>query len=1076
MAHVCEILLLGPPELRCDGEVVRSPTARGLALLAYLALRGEPERREHLAALLWDAPEKVARHRLRQELYRLQRGPLAAHLESNRTYVNLKNATSDAARFLERLEHGDWEAALSERRGSFMEGFTLDGAEVFEDWLAVEREAWSERYVLALSRLALEREGAGETGRAVQLWQQVLEIDPYHEEAYRRLLWLLAEGGRWPEAEQLYRNYKHRLEAHLGLEPDPETRRLFEQLRARKTPMRPSAAPVPEALSNPPMVGRGGLLVELERRHPQAVLLVGEAGSGKSRLAREHMVRLGGRLAVAHPAASRGLPFAGLVRALDQALEMLGPPEVDPVWLREAGRLLPHRLAPAERPLQGAADRARFLEGLGRVVLALAGPVLVWDDLQWTDPAALELLGYLLPLAGRTGTQIVLTLRTPAEAGPATDWLAPLEGELARLEVPPLDEDAVHELILRLAHQPYGARLFSQRLHAATGGNPFFVLETLRHLFARGELQSRSGGWSTPYDRTTRDYRELPLAGSIRGTLWARLRSLDGPLRRSLELVCLSRQPVAPEVLAQVEGTGELEAARHLEQLRERQLTVGRSGGYAPAHEHLRALVLETLEPPLARTYHRAWARALEREGQPAEAAEHWLEAGREAKAARGFLAAARARSSEPLSARALYRRALDLRGGLTKGERRAAELDLLELDVQLGRLDDAELARLRTLTREADARAELLLAEALLQRGDYTAARERALAGLALAQRLDLRAEQARAHFLLAWIHYRHGDPNAQIAELEQALAAYERLGDRAGAARTLRHLAALYFRLGQKATGDELQARALATARAVGDAVLALRIRADRATGWWLRGEALKVRKEARALRRAAARLGDYGGELDALELEGLAAFSLGDYAAAFRAFDAAVRRAVELHLEKDEALARSERALAAIELKRFEEAAEDLALALSMQQRIGDQAKLGHTFHTYGYLHLAQDRPREAYAWFRRAARHWRRRGERGHLARSLAYAALAAEAAGRPDRAKRLSAEALRAARDWPVGVPELPLVQAVYARFHPRGGAQAETARQALEQVRERLPARARGRFERTLAYRLAFGL
>ena len=1076
MAHDCEILLLGPPGLRCGGERVRPPTARGLALLAYLALQEGPQRREHLATLLWDAPEQIARHRLRQELYRLQHGSLAALLESDRTHVKLKNVDSDAARFLERLERGAWEAALGERRGPFMEGFALDGAEVFEDWLAVEREAWEGRYVLALSRLALEREGAREAGRAVQLWRQVLEVDPYHEEAYRRLLWLLAEGGRWPEAEQLYRNYMQRLETHLGLEPDPETRRLFEQLKARKSPMRPSAAPVPEALSNPPLVGRGERLAELERLAPRAALLIGEAGSGKSRLAHEHMLRLGGRLAVTHPAASRGLPFAGLVGALDQALEILGPPEVDPVWLREAGRLLPHRLPPAERPLQGAADRTRFLEGLGRVVLALAGPVLVWDDLQWTDPAALELLGYLLPLAARTGTQLVLALRTPTEPGPATDWLAPLEGELERLEVTPLDENAVHELILKLAHQPYGARLFSRRLHAATGGNPFFVLETLRHLFARGELQSRPGGWSTPYDRTTRDYHELPLAGSIRSTLWARLRSLDAPLRRSLQLVSLSRQPVAPEVLAHVQGTSELEAARHLEALRAHQLITGQVGGYAPANEHLRALVLEPLEPPLARTYHRAWARALQRERQPAKAAEHWLEAGHEARAARNFLAAARERSSEPLSARALYRRALDLHAGLSREERRAAELDLLELDVQLGRFGDEQLARLRALAREADARAELLLAEALLQRGDYTAARERVLAGLALAQRLDLQAEQARAHFLLAWIHYRHGDPDAQIAELEQALAAFEQLGDRGGMARTLRNLAALHFRIGQKDAGDELQARALATARALGDTVLALRIRADRATGRWLRGEALEVRKEARALRRAAARLGDYGGELDALELEGLAAFTLGDFESAFHAFEAAVRRAVELHLEKDEALARSERALAAIELERYTEAAQDLDTALSLQRRIGDQAKLGHTLHTYGYLHLRQGRPQEAYAWFQRAARHWRRRGERGHLARSLAYAALAAEASGHPDRAKRLSAEALRAARDWSVGVPELPLLQAVYARFHPRGRAQAEAARQALERMRERLPPRARSRFERTLVYRLAFGL
>ena len=85
----------------------------------------------------------------------------------------------------------------------------------------------------------------------------------------------------------------------------------------------------------------------------------------------------------------------------------------------------------------------------------------------------------------------------------------------------------------------------------------------------------------------------------------------------------------------------------------------------------------------------------------------------------------------------------------------------------------------------------------------------------------------------------------------------------------------------------------------------MLTLRIRADRATGRWLRGDFPWVLREAWALRRAAHRWGDYGGELDALGFEGLAALKLGDHAGAHRAFDAAVRRADELHLEKDAAL---------------------------------------------------------------------------------------------------------------------------------------------------------------------------
>jgi len=1076
VAHGCRFLLLGPPELWCAGERVRLPTARSTGLLAYLVLQAEAQPRSRLAALLWDAPDAVARHRLRQELYRLQKSPLEPHLQSSREVVAVQGVETDAGDFLRALETGAWSEAVRLWRGPFLANFGLSGAEAFEDWLALEREGWQGRYLMALSRLALEHEAAGREEDALRGWRLVLQEDPLHEEAHRRVLGLLARTGRWDEAERLFNRYRNRLREELGLEPDPETERLFQRLRERKAPATPAAAPVPETLAHPPLVGRDELLAALERSRPDPVLLLGEAGSGKSRLAREHMRQSGGRFLVEHPASSRALPFAGLARALDHALEMQGVPDVDPVWLREAGRLLPHRLPASERPLQGAADRTRFLEGLSRVVLALSGPVLVWDDLQWTDPAGLELLAYLLPVARGAGTQLLLTARVPLDSGPAATWLEPLEKDLTRLQVPPLNEAATCELIQKLAHQRYGARLFAQRLHQATGGNPFFILETLRHLFARGELRMRPDGWATPYDRTTEDYRELPIARSIRDTLWSRLRGLDTPLRNALEMVCVAHRPMEPEDLAHVLGIGELEAAGRLEELRERQLVSAQTGAYTPAHEHLRSLVLETLNPALARTYHRAWARAHEARGRTAEAAEHWLAAGHRQRAAQGFLNAARALTRDPVSARAYFGRALDLGDALGEEERRDAELDLLELDIRLGRLSGSDLERLRSLSDGAGARARLLLAEALLQRGDYPRALTRARAGLARALRTSDLSCQARAHFLLAWIYYRHGDPAAQLAELEQALAAYQKIGDRQGAARTLRNLAALYFRLGQKDEGDALQVRALEEARSVGDAVLTLRIRADRATGWWLRGEYPRVLQESRKIRRAARRAGDYGGELDALELEGLASLKLGDATAAFRAFDTAVKRAEELLLEKDAALARSERAWALVERGEWAAARSDLEKALEVQERIGDRAKLGHTYHTYGYLHLRSGGSEEALRWFRLAARHWRGRGERGHLARSLAHAALAAEALGQPALAKRLAAQALAASRDWPVGVPDEPLVWAVYARHHPRGRRWAEAARRRLKRLRDDLPPKRRRGFESSFVWRTVMGL
>ncbi|WP_293179804.1 hypothetical protein, partial [Oceanithermus sp.] len=132
-------------------------------------------------------------------------------------------------------------------------------------------------------------------------------------------------------------------------------------------------------------------------------------------------------------------------------------------------------------------------------------------------------------------------------------------------------------------------------------------------------------------------------------------------------------------------------------------------------------------------------------------------------------------------------------------------------------------------------------------------------------------------------------------------------------------------------------------------------------------------------------------------------------------------------------------------------------------------------GHTLHTLGYLHLRQGAPREAESHLLEAAEHWRRRGERGHLARALAYAALAARAQSAEARARRYAAEAHAASQDWPVGVPERPLVLAVYGRLQGDDRA-LEEAKGELRALEKRLGPRQRERLRHTFPYRTVFDL
>jgi DNA-binding SARP family transcriptional activator len=247
VASKCKVLLLGPPLVRCGGGDWYPPTQRAMALLAYLANRGRGERRERLMSLLWDAPEQTARHRLRQELYRLHGGPLGEYLQSDRENIWLQGLESDAGEFLGHLEAGAWSEALALWRGEFMEGFSLPRAEAFADWLLLERENWCNRYIFASSQRAQAREAAGDLSGAVADWQGVLNCDPLNEEAIKHLIRLLASLGRWPEVDDVVNSYRARVVSEMGLEPDTEVIRLYGQLKQRQEPPRLGRAPLPDA-------------------------------------------------------------------------------------------------------------------------------------------------------------------------------------------------------------------------------------------------------------------------------------------------------------------------------------------------------------------------------------------------------------------------------------------------------------------------------------------------------------------------------------------------------------------------------------------------------------------------------------------------------------------------------------------------------------------------------------------------------------------------------------------------------------------------------------------------------------
>ena len=787
---------------------MRLPNNKAQALLAYLAMApGHRHSRDKLATLLWPATgDEHARQSLRQAFVTLRR-VLGTHaiLVADHQDVALEGdcLDIDVVRF-EALMTENSAAALAAAaalyRGDLLEGIRVKEPP-FEEWLQGERQRLRELAQQALLKLLTHQLGSGPAGPAIRTAMRVLTLDPAQEVVHRDLMRLFARQGRRGDALRQYRLCIDALQRELGVEPQPETRRLYQEIvRSGRVPPGPAearftvtGASSPSVVADEPvrasapLIGRDTELARLGQRldaagrgHGGLVLVVGEAGSGKSSLLEAleaEALRQGVRCRLGRAYLSgQVLAFAPWIDAL-RADAVVGNAELlarlGPAWVDELARLIPDLGA-------GAPDRAdepgaqRLFEAVARLVSCLGAeqPCLIMlEDFHWADEMSLRLLAFVARRIRSTRVLLVATVRDEELAGaPILEQILHELGtdpRVERIALSPLSIGDTAILVRSLARTDLDAgavALLAGQIYASSGGNPFLVVETMRAL-AEGTVPQTAVG--------------LPLPERVRQLIAGRLERFGERSRGLLAIASVIGREFDFSLLQVASGLDEADAAEEVEALVRRRALRVVGERFDFVHDQVREVVYGQLLPPRRALLHAMVVRAIER-----------LLGGR-------------------------------LREHVERLAYHAFRGEMWEKAVAYGQQAGSIAAE-----RSASAQAGMCFDQALQALARRPENRE------TLTQAIELRRLRSAHHFAL-------GERAGLLQRMEEAVTLAERLGDERQLAINLGAWAIALWFAGDNRRALDPGCRAVALAEATGDALTQISTYADLGTIWSTIGE---------------------------------------------------------------------------------------------------------------------------------------------------------------------------------------------------------------------------------------------
>ncbi len=488
MHALLSLYLLGTPRLVRADQTPIILRRRPRLLLFYLAAHHEALSRERLTTLLWpDYDPTAARQLLRTALHQIKLA-CGEVLGSDNHHVWILDTVWVDIHTISQLQAGAplLDELAQNPPGDFLADIDTGDIDAIERWLYSERTRWQRRLAELFFQQANFYVNQKNDHRAQQIIRVAHHYEPLREDIVQLAMELAYRCADRAGAIALYEELQRSLDDQLGVPPLPSTVALYHAIVTDAYHVAPSN---PQPAVQDVFVGRHAELIACNGVgwDGRVILITGDAGIGKTRLASEYLRR--SNALIIHATAFDGdqhLAYHVLVTAFRAVFNnpsqqhLLHSAVVPAVWQRELRRLWPELPGGDPDALTLDNGESRLSEAIALLLRQLGQQrriVLFCDDVQWFDDASLTTINEIIRRKLDIQWQIVITMR-PGEPRPGVQRIisdTTRTQQLTRITLAPLNPDETHQLAQRIDPS------YDQHTVTRAEGNPFMVIELLRH-------------------------------------------------------------------------------------------------------------------------------------------------------------------------------------------------------------------------------------------------------------------------------------------------------------------------------------------------------------------------------------------------------------------------------------------------------------------------------------------------------------------------------------------------------------------------------------------------------------------